>query len=48
VGNAHAVVRIWFGDDHFDVPYSDVVAMLEQARTRLLAGESRVRPEEPG
>jgi hypothetical protein len=42
VENAGVVVRMWFGDEHFDVPYADVVATLEQARTRLLAGESRV------
>jgi hypothetical protein len=45
VEHAHAVVRMWFGDDHFDVPYSDVVAVLEAARTGLLVRESRVPPQ---
>jgi hypothetical protein len=43
--NARAVVRMWVGDNHFDVPYADVLAVLEQARTRLLVGESHVPPE---
>ena len=42
---ARVVVRMWVEDDHFDVPYADVLAMLEQARTRLLVGESHVPPE---
>jgi len=45
VKNARTVVRMWFGDVRFDVPYSDGVAVLDQARTRLLVGESRVPPE---
>ena len=44
VENARAVVRMWLGDEHFDVSYSDVVAVLEQARTRLLASESHLPP----
>jgi hypothetical protein len=35
---------MWFGDDHFDIPYSQVVAVLEQARMRLPVGESHVPP----
>ena len=45
VRSACVVVRMWFGDVHFDVPYAEVVAVLEQAKTRLLVGESHVRPE---
>ena len=47
VKNARALVRMWFGEKHFDVPYADVVAMMEEARTRLLVGESHVPPEGP-
>ena len=36
VEDARAVVRMWFGDNYFDVPYADVVALLDAARTRLL------------
>ena len=45
VRDARVVVRTWFGDDHFDVPHSDVIAALEGARARLLEAESQVRPE---
>lgn len=45
VENARVVVRMWFDDNHFDVPYTDVVDVLERARTRLLVGESHVPPE---
>jgi hypothetical protein len=43
--SARVVVRMWFGDVHFDVPYADVVAVLEQAKARLIVGESHVPPE---
>jgi hypothetical protein len=43
--NARAVVRMYFGEVHFDVPYADVVATLDNARTRLLVGESHAPPE---
>jgi hypothetical protein len=43
--NARAFVRMWFGDVHFDVLFSDVVAVLEQAKTRLMVGESHVPAE---
>jgi hypothetical protein len=46
IENARPVVRLWIGETHFDVEYSEVVAMLERARTRLLVGESHVPPEQ--
>ena len=45
VEDAHAVVRMWFDGTHFDVPYADVAATLDRARTLLLVGESHVAPE---
>jgi hypothetical protein len=45
VEHAHAIVRMWFDDKHFDVPYADVVSTLDRARTRLLLGESHVPSE---
>jgi hypothetical protein len=45
VEDARAVVRMWFGDRRFDVPYADVIAVMDAARTRLLVGESHVPVE---
>jgi hypothetical protein len=45
VEDARAVVRMWFDGTHFDVPYADVAATLDRARTLLLVGESHVAPE---
>lgn len=42
---ARAVVRIWSDDAYFDLPYPDVVAVLDRARTQLLVVESHVPPD---
>ncbi|MGH3136268.1 MAG: hypothetical protein ACRDPV_07235 [Gaiellaceae bacterium] len=42
---ARPVVRMWFDGTHFDVPYAEVVATLDRARTLLLVAESHVAPE---
>jgi hypothetical protein len=40
------IARVWFGEAHFDFPYSDALAHLETANTLLLEGETRVPPEQ--
>ena len=45
IADARVIVRLWFGETHFDFLYSDVFSHLERARTELLEGETRVPPE---
>jgi len=45
IANARVIVRLWFGETHFDFPYSDAVSHLERARTLLLEGETNVPSE---
>jgi hypothetical protein len=44
VANARVVVRVYCDEHHLEIPYAEVIRVLERARDRLLEGEMKVPP----